>query len=62
MLLLRVRYKVIVSSGNVDLQAEQVIAGARAGTLLVCMGLAAWLDHLNRRVPNGHWLGGGRRA
>ena len=52
----RVRYKVIVSSGNVDLQAEQVIAGARAGTLLVCMGLAAWLDHLDRRVPNGHWL------
>ncbi len=56
MLLQRARYKVIPSSRNVDLQAGQVIAGARAGTLLACMGLAAWLDHLDRRVPNRHWI------
>ena len=56
MLLQRVRYKVIVSSRNVDVQAAQVIAVARAGTLLAGMGFAAWLDHLDRRVPNQHWI------
>ena len=24
--------------------------------MVVGMGLAAWLDHLDRRVPNEHWL------
>ena len=52
----RARYKVIVSSRFVDVQAAQVIAVARAGTLLAGMGIAAWLDHLDRRVPNRHWL------
>ena len=46
----------IASSRFVDIHAPQVIGVARAGTLLVGMGLAAWLDHLDRRVPNRHWL------
>lgn len=46
----------IGSSRFVDVQAAQVIATARAGTLLAGMGLAAWLDHLDRRVPNRHWM------
>lgn len=46
----------IASSRFVDLQAPQVIGVARAGTLVIGMGLAAWLDHLDRRVPNEHWL------
>ena len=52
----RARYKVIVSSRFVDVQAAQVIAVARAGTLLAGMGVAAWMDHHDRRVPNRHWI------
>ncbi|MEE2666279.1 MAG: hypothetical protein VYC27_01395, partial [Candidatus Thermoplasmatota archaeon] len=39
-----------------DVQAAHVIAVARGATLLAGMGVAAWLDHLNRRVPNRHWI------
>lgn len=33
-----------------------LIGWSRAGTLLLGMGVAAWMDHLDRRVPNRHWL------
>ena len=56
MILQRARYKVIVSWRFVDVQAAHVIAVARGATLLAGMGVAAWLDHLNRRVPNRHWI------
>ena len=56
MILQRARYKVIVSSRFVDVQAAHVIAVARGATLLAGMGVAAWLDHLDRRVPNRHWI------
>ena len=46
----------IASSRFVDVQAAHVIAVARGATLLAGMGVAAWLDHLNRRVPNRHWI------
>ena len=38
------------------LTSEDVLGWTRVGVLLLAMGWAAWMDHKDRRVPNGHWM------
>ena len=38
------------------IEPNSVIGWARIITIFFCFAWAAWLDHLERRVPNQHWL------
>ena len=35
---------------------EAILGWSRIGVFLLCMGIAAWMDHKTRRVANAHWL------
>ena len=35
---------------------EAILGWSRIGVFLLCMGIAAWMDHKTRRVANEHWL------
>jgi hypothetical protein len=39
-----------------EVTTDDVLGWTRVGVLLLGMGLAAWMDHKNRRVPNEHWI------
>jgi len=38
------------------MESEEVIAWTRILTLFFALGIAAWLDHKERRVPNQFWI------
>ena len=38
------------------LEPNSVIGWARVASIFLCFAWAAWLDHLERRVPNQHWI------
>lgn len=38
------------------LEPNSVIGWARIVSIFLCFAWAAWLDHLERRVPNQHWI------
>jgi len=39
-----------------DITSEAILGWTRTAVLFIGMGIAAWMDHRNRRVPNDHWL------
>lgn len=41
---------------DMDTTEEAILGWTRTAVLFVAMGLAAWMDHKDRRVPNEHWI------
>lgn len=39
-----------------DSTEEALLGWTRTAVLFVAMGIAAWMDHKERRVPNEHWI------
>lgn len=42
--------------GPMDSTEEAILGWTRTAVLFVAMGMAAWMDHNDRRVPNEHWI------
>ena len=38
------------------MESEDIIAWTRMSVLILALGIAAWLDHKERRVPNEFWI------
>ena len=38
------------------LTTESILGWTRISVLVLAMGLAAWMDHKDRRVGNEHWM------
>lgn len=38
------------------MNSDEIIAWTRFGVLFLALGIAAWLDHKDRRIPNEFWI------